>query len=73
MTYIVIELQTMETGQVANIATAYDSLAAAQSKFHTILAAAALSGLPAHAALILDEEGVVQDHGCFRHEEQADE
>ena len=55
--FIVIEIQKNAQGQVATLLTAYDSLREAQSKYYTILAAAAKSGLPRHGAAILYEDG----------------
>lgn len=58
-TYIVIELQTMADGKVANLVTQHTSEAEAQSKYHSVLAAAAVSDLPCHAAVLMTNEGVV--------------
>lgn len=66
--FIVVELQTMQDGTVANIVTAYDNQNAAESAYHTILAAAAISTLPCHAAVILSEEGFPIAHACYKHE-----
>lgn len=64
--YLVVELQT--TGnQTANIATAYESREQADSKFHTILASAAISQVPVHAAVILDEHGDILANGSYEH------
>ena len=52
MKYIVIELQTATDGSVANIVTVKDTRNEADSTFHSILAAAALSNLPSHAAVL---------------------
>ena len=41
--YIVIELQTNEEGQTANIVQAYSDRNEAASRYHQILAAAAIS------------------------------
>ena len=55
--YIVIELQKVNDSQVANIVTAYENQFVAEQKYHTILSAAAVSSLPCHSAVILDEMG----------------
>lgn len=62
--YIVIELQTNTDGQVGNLVTAYEDRNQAESKFHQIMAAAAISELPVHSAIMVDEKGMVckQDH-----------
>lgn len=67
MTYIVIELQTNAAGQTANLVTAYDNLPQAENKFHTILAAAAVSTVPKHAAVILNEDGLIVKQWCYDH------
>lgn len=67
MTYIVIELQTNAAGQTANLVTAYDNQPEAENKFHTILAAAAVSSVPKHAAVILSEDGLIVKQWCYDH------
>lgn len=54
--FIVIELQ--KTGdQVANIVTTHETSYEAESKFHSILAAAAVSSVDVHSAVLLDDKG----------------
>lgn len=65
--YIVIELQTNSEGQIANIVTAYDNLPQAQNKYYTILAAAAISSVPCHSAVILDRSGILIARESFMH------
>lgn len=69
MKYIVIELQTMDNGSVANIVTAHDTREQAESKYHLVLSAAAVSALPAHAAALIDSEGGVMESRCYRSEQ----
>lgn len=57
MNYLVIELQTNEEGQTANIVTSYNDINQAESKYYTVLAAAAISNVKKHAAVLLDAEG----------------
>ena len=64
--YLVIEMQT-NGGQLANIATAYETQAEAESKFHAILSAAAVSNVEIHSAVILDEYGCVLGNGSYTH------
>lgn len=68
--YIVIEIQTNPNGAVGNIVNAYASRDQAFQKFHTILAAAAVSSLPVHAAVILDNKGLQIAAQYFEHFEQ---
>ena len=58
MKYIVIEIQKFENGtiSVAPVST-YDDFYEALSRYHTILAAAAISEVPVHSATILTEDG----------------
>ena len=66
--YIVVELQKNSDGSLGNIVTSYNNLMEAESKFHSILAAAAISKLPVHSAAILNEHGMVQNQGSYEHE-----
>lgn len=65
--YIVIELQKNPEGVVSNIVTGYETLAEAESKYYSILAAAAVSAVPVHSAIIVSEEGFPVKHQCYRH------
>ena len=65
--YIVIELQKSADGAVANIVNSYENLAQAESKYHSILAAAAVSQIPVHSAIIVSEEGFPVKHQCYKH------
>lgn len=71
--YIVIELQTYADGTVGNIVTAHDTRDDAESKFHTVLAAAAISQLPCHAAICVANDGFLIGNQCYRHEVAAPE
>lgn len=65
--YVIIEMQTDANGNTAMTPpiTKADRNEA-ESVFHQILAAAALSGLPKHAAVILDEMGNKIDSECYQ-------
>ena len=63
--YIVIELQTNET--TAAITTVYNDLNTARQQYHTILAAAAVSKVPVHAAVILSETGGLIAREAYTH------
>lgn len=58
MKYLVIEIQKYgdDTVAVPPIAT-YDSFFEALSRYHTILAAAAISDVPVHTCCIINEVG----------------
>lgn len=68
--YIVIELQTDKTSSV--LATAYADRFEAESKYHTILAAAAKSQVPIHSAAMLTEEGELIKHDSYDHREEVE-
>lgn len=65
--YLVIEIQRFENGQMATPAYAYDNLNSAEAKYHTILAGAAGSSLPRHAAILMSDEGFPLRHECYNH------
>jgi predicted regulator of Ras-like GTPase activity (Roadblock/LC7/MglB family) len=67
MKYIVIELQKTAEGQVANLVFSFDTLAEAESKYHSILASAAISTIPVHSAIIVSEEGFPVANKCYKH------
>ena len=69
MKYIVIELQTAADGKVGSLVTAHDTLAQAESKYHAVLSAAAVSAVPAHSATLLDSDGQPLDYRCYHHGE----
>ena len=64
--YKIIELQTTgdTTAHLVSNAVTWEQ---AQSAYHTILAAAAVSSVPVHAAAILNEEGQVVEHMAYKH------
>ena len=68
MTYIVIELQTSADGQVANLVYSFDNRAEAEQKYHLILAGAAVSTVPIHAAAILTNTGALLERHVYQHE-----
>ena len=68
--YIVIELQA-NGGQVANIVTTHSTREDAESKFHIVLAAAAVSTVGKHSAVMLSDEGFTLRNECYKHEAAA--
>lgn len=71
MKYLVIEIQ--KTGdQIANIVTAHDDRNAADSKYYTVLAAAAISSVPKHAASLLTEDGMCIRSEVYEHYEHEE-
>ena len=71
--YIVIELQTSAQGAVSNFVWSFDTRDAAYAKYHAVLSAAAVSGLPYHACAVLFRDGQEIAHECYRHGESAEQ
>lgn len=69
MKYVVVEIQTNADGTIGAIVTDFDSKLAAENKYHTILAYAAISNLPVHSAVILTNEGRTVKTEVYTHEE----
>ena len=66
--YIVIEIQTNADGTVGNLVSSHDTANAAESAYHTVLASAAVSALPQHAAVLLGSDGTLFASQCYKHE-----
>lgn len=64
MKFIVIEMQNGTVG--ANVWT-YTDRNSAESKYHSVLAAAATSAVENHAAVLLTEDGVSLAHASYKH------
>jgi len=71
--YIVIEIQTSVSNTVSTIVTAYNSLEQAYSAYYNILHTAAVSSIPVHGAVILNNHGNLIDSREFIHEVEANE
>lgn len=71
--YYIIEIQKHANGEYGHIIHwAYDADAdrarmKAESKYHEVLAAAAVSELPQHAASLLASDGTCLMHQCYMH------
>lgn len=57
MKFLVIEIQIYDNGSAGNNVWAYDTINEAESKYHAVLASAAVSDVPVHSAAILNETG----------------
>lgn len=67
--YIVIEIQTSTT--VATIVDSYEDRNQAESKYHQILTAAALSSVPKHSAVLMNDVGQTIKNETYIHEVTA--
>ena len=64
--FFIIELQVNgESG--ANIVTTADSYENAMSKYHTVLASAAVSEVEKHTCIVLDDKGRHMARECYEH------
>lgn len=64
--FIVIEIQV--TDKVATIVNSYSDRLEAESKYHEILKFAAVSEVPKHGAVLLNDEGQRINSECYIHE-----
>lgn len=71
--YIVIEMQTNDAGTVGTLVWSFDTRNQAESKFHSVLSAAAISELPLHAASLLQSDGRLLDCRSYEHVEPEPE
>lgn len=65
--YLVIEIQKWNDESVDNIITTHTDLNEAESKFHQVLAAAAISNVPVHAATMLEDTGSLIRNEYYLH------
>ena len=67
--YIIMEVQTNADGTVATLVSTYNDVNkdAAESKYHLILSAAAVSSLPRHTAFMLKDDGRIIRSECYEH------
>lgn len=66
--YVVIELQKISDNQISNLVTAHETLQDAESKYHTVLAAAAISNVPLHSCAMLNEDAYLIKSESYSHE-----
>lgn len=75
--YYVIEIQQYASGEYGHLVHfAYDedpdkARLKGESKYHEVLAAAAVSELPSHAAILMTAEGFPIYHQCYKHPADA--
>jgi len=70
--HLVIEIQTFPDGAMSTPTYAYDSQLSAEAKYHSILASAATSALPEHAAVLMTSDGYVLEAKCYKHEAEPE-
>lgn len=69
--YTVIEKQVMQNGNVGTLVDHFTDYSQALSKFFTVCAAAAVSGLPYHAAHVIRDDGIMIEGRVFDRREEA--
>lgn len=67
MKYIIMEIQTFDTGAVATPAYSYDDIKAAERQFHTLVAGAVVSALPTHAVVWMTNDGRLIERKSYTH------
>lgn len=63
--YIVTEVQVNQNNEVAVLNSSYDNYNQAVSKYHTVLAAAAISNVDRHGAFLYTEDGYIAQE-CYK-------
>lgn len=75
--FYIYEIQTMRDGTSASLAHHLEdedpmkAMLKAESTYHQVLAAAAISGLPAHAAIMVRADGTPVQNKCYTHSQEA--
>ena len=62
--YVVIEIRTNDDGTISNTVTSFEftDREHAENKYHSVLAAAAISEKPIHSCVLMTAEGHVLDY-----------
>jgi len=66
--YVVTEVQVGQDGVAGTISNVYDNENSANAQYHQVLAAAAVSGLATHSAVMYTDEGFFLKGECFKHD-----
>ena len=72
MKYIVIEIQTFDTGAVSTPTYAYDDRYTAERQFHLLAAGAVVSKLPAHSVVFMTSDGQVIERKAYKHAQEEE-
>lgn len=67
--YIVVEIQAQED-TAATLTNVYTDKYAAENKYHTVLAAAAVSSVPVHTVTMINEFGFVIKSEYYKHTQE---
>lgn len=66
--YYILEIQQYADGSYGHLIHWAETRNQAESKYHQVLAAAAISELPSHAASMFSSEGFPIMNQCYKHE-----
>ena len=66
--YYIIEIQKYEDGEFGHLVHWATTRNQAESKYHEVLAAAAISNLPQHSASLISDQGFPILNQCYTHE-----
>ena len=69
--YIIMEIQN--NGSVSTLVDQFEDKNQAEAKFHTVLAAAAVSDVPVHSAVLMTDDGIWLRSECYKHPAPAAE
>lgn len=72
MAYLVVEMQAYAGGGHGSLKDEFDDLSLAEQKYHTVLAAAAVSSCPTHSAVLLDFTGRLLKREQYTHDVQPE-
>lgn len=67
--YFIVEIQGFADGTFAHLVTTAATRNLAESEYHRVLSAAAVSALPMHSAIVFTGDGTPIMHQCYTHEE----
>lgn len=68
--YVVVELQKSNDTTIASLVTTHQTLPEAESKFHQVLSYAAVSNIPLHSCVLLNEDAYVIKTQSYSHEQK---
>ena len=72
MKFIVLEIQTNSDETIGTIINSYTDRNQAEQQYHLILASAAVSSLPAHAAVLMTSEGAAIERKVYLHGQELE-
>lgn len=68
MKYFVVEIQKLSDTTYAHIVHEAETINEAESKYHQVLAAAAISEIPQHSAIMFSADGFPLMHHSYKHD-----